>query len=60
MIFYFKIIFDENENSSRLTFIERDDFYKITQIVMIRQNNNKIMIIFKIMSSLLKRCNNEQ
>ena len=27
---------------------------------MIRQNNNRMMIIFKIMFSLLKRCNNEQ
>ena len=27
---------------------------------MIRQNNNQIIIIFKIMSSLLKHCDNEQ
>ena len=41
-------------------FIERDDFHEITQIVMICQNNNEMMIIFKIMFLLLKRCNNEQ
>ena len=60
MIFYFKIIFGECESSSKLTFIEHDDFHEITQIVMIRHDNNRMMIIFKIMFSLLKRCNNEQ
>ena len=59
-IFYFKIIFDECKNSSKLTFIERNNFHKITQIIMICQNNNQIIIIFKIIFSLLKRCNNEQ
>ena len=60
MIFYFKIIFDECENLLKLMFIEHNDLYEITQIVMIRQNNNRIIIIFKIMFLLLKHCNNEQ
>ena len=59
-IFYFKIIFDESEDLLKITFIKRDNFYKITQIVMIYQNNKEIMIIFKIMFLLLKYSNNKQ
>ena len=59
-IFYLEIIFNENEDSSRLIFIKRDCLHKITQIVMICQNRNRMIIVFKIMSLLLKCCNNKQ
>ena len=59
-IIYFEIIFSENKNSSKLMFIKRDRFYEIMQIIMIRQNLNKVMIILKIISLLLKCCNNKQ
>ena len=45
---------------SRLTFIKRNYFYEIMQIIMSCQNCNKIMIVFKIMLLLLKCCNNKQ
>ena len=60
MIFYLEIIFSKSENSSRLIFLKRDRLYEITQIIIIRQNCNKMMIVFKIIFSLLKCCNNKQ
>ena len=53
-------MFSESKHSSKLTFIKRDHFYEITQIVIIGQNHNKMIIIFKIIFSLLKYYNNEQ
>ena len=60
MIFYFEIIFSENENLLRLTFIKRNHLHEITQDIMIRRNCNKIVIVFKIIFSLLKCCNSKQ
>ena len=59
-IFYLEIIFSESESSSKLTSIKRDCFHEITQIIMICQFYNRIMIVFKIMSSLLKYCDNKK
>ena len=41
-------------------FIKHNRFHEVLQIIIIRQNRNKVMIVFKIMSSLLKCCNNRQ
>ena len=41
-------------------FIKRCRLHEITQIVMIRQNRNRVMTVLKIMSLLLKCCDNKQ
>ena len=53
-------MFSESKSLSESTFIERCSFKKITQIIVICQNNYQIIIIFKIIFLLLKCCDNKQ
>ena len=60
MLFYLEIVFNKSEHSLKLTFIKHDRFYETTQIVMICQDRNEMMIIFEIMFLLLICCDKKQ